>query len=184
LDVINRKVQNGFVLMERIIMITVNSIVIKPFESKYQAAVEALVLPIQQIEFAVQITREEQPDLMYIADTFQFGKGNFWVALDGERVVGSIGLVDIGNNQVALKKMFVAREYRGKSTGVAQMLLDTAMHWCKSGGVKEIYLGTVERLHAARRFYEKNGFEEVAVPELPAAFPLVSVDTNFYKRIV
>ena len=163
-------------------MITVNSIVIKPFESKYQAAVEALVLPIQQIEYGVKITREEQPDLMHIADTFQFGNGNFWVALDADRVIGSIGLVDIGSNQVALKKMFVAREYRGSSTGVAHNLLDTAMCWCERQGVKDVYLGTVEHLHAARRFYEKNNFVEVSVPELPAAFPLVSVDTHFYKR--
>lgn len=165
-------------------MITVNSIVIKPFESAYQAAVEALVLPIQQIEFGVKITREEQPDLMYIADTFQFGNGNFWVALDGDQVIGSVGLVDIGNDQVALKKMFVARQYRGKSTGVAQMLMDTALKWCRERSVKEIYLGTAAQLHAAHRFYEKNDYVEVETDELPPAFPRVSVDTKFYRLAV
>jgi GNAT superfamily N-acetyltransferase len=162
-------------------MIAVNSIIIKPFETAYQAAVEALVLPIQQIEFGVKITRDEQPDLMYIADTFQFGNGNFWVAMDGDRLIGSVGLVDIGNNQVALKKMFVAREYRGKSTGVAQMLMDTALDWCNARGVKEIYLGTAAQLHAAHRFYEKNDYVEVETSQLPSAFPLVSVDTIFYR---
>ncbi len=165
-------------------MITVNSIVVKQFETAYQAAVEALVLPIQQIEFGVNITRDEQPDLMYIADTFQFGNGNFWVALDGDRVIGSIGLVDIGNDQVALKKMFVARDYRGKVTGVAQMLMDTALVWCRKHGVKEIYLGTAEQLHAAHRFYEKNDYVEVKTCELPSAFPRVSVDTKFYRLFV
>ena len=162
-------------------VITVSSIVVKPFESIHQASVEALVLPIQQIEFGVKITREEQPDLMYIADTFLNGGGNFWVALDGERVVGCVGLVNMGNAQVALKKMFVAREYRGKATGVAQSLLDTAVRWCRKGDIGQIFLGTVEQLQAAHRFYEKNGFVQLAKSELPATFPLVSVDTRFYK---
>src|SRR6185312_8966735 len=98
------------------------------------------------------------------------------------RVVGSIGLVDIGNHQVALKKMFVASEYRGRISGAAQMLMETALRWCSAKGVKEIYLGTAEQLHAAHRFYEKTGFEEVTVSELPLAFPRVSVDTKFYRR--
>lgn len=165
-------------------MITVNAIVVKPFEPAYQAAVEALVLPIQQIEFGVKITRDEQPDLIHIAETFQFGNGNFWVALDGNRVIGSVGLVDIGNQQVALKKMFVAREYRGKVSGVAQTLMDTALDWCKARGVRDIYLGTAEQLHAAHRFYEKNKYVQVKTNELPSAFPRVSVDTKFYRLIV
>jgi GNAT superfamily N-acetyltransferase len=146
--------------------------------------VEALVLPIQQIEFGVKITREEQPDLMLIAKTFQFGLGNFWVALDGQMVVGSIGLVDIGNHQVAVKKMFVAREYRGKASGVAQMLMDTAIAWCVAHDVREVFLGTAAQLHAAHRFYEKNGFVELVASQLPPAFPLVSVDTKFYRLCV
>lgn len=162
-------------------MITVNSIVVKPFQSHHQESVEALVLPIQQIEFGVNITREEQPDLMYIGDTFLSGGGNFWVALDGERVVGCVGLVNMGHAQVALKKMFVAREYRGKATGVAQSLMDTAVQWCKGAGIRQIFLGTVEQLHAAHRFYEKNAFVQVAKPDLPATFPLVFVDTKFYR---
>jgi hypothetical protein len=34
---------------------------------------------------------------------------------------------------------------------------------------------------AARRFYEKNGFAEVDVSQLPAAFPVMKVDTKFYR---
>lgn len=163
-------------------MLTMNSVVIKPFNCEYQASVEKLVLPIQQIEFGVKITREEQPDLVDISGTFQVGDGNFWVALDEDVVVGTIGVVDIANHQVALKKMFVSSAYRGKDKGVAQSLMDTAIEWCKSKGIKQIYLGTTAKMFAAHRFYEKNGFVELTTDELPPQFPIVSVDTKFYCR--
>jgi GNAT superfamily N-acetyltransferase len=157
-------------------------VVIKPFEPAFQEPVERLVLPIQQIEFGVPITREQQPDLMDIAGTFQKGAGNFWVALDGENVVGTIGVVDISNQQVALKKMFVAGTHRGKDKGISQMLMDTALAWCRSRGIQQVLLGTTARMFAAYRFYEKNGFVELTVSDLPPLFPVVSVDTKFYCR--
>lgn len=162
-------------------MITMNSVAIRPFEETHQRGVEELVLPIQQGEFGVPITREQQPDLMFIQKTFQTGKGNFWVALDGERVVGTIGVVDISNNQVALKKMFVAKDYRGKEKGLSQLLMDTAISWCKAQNIQQVFLGTTDKMYAAHRFYEKNGYVEVQIPELPPLFPVVSVDTKFYR---
>lgn len=163
-------------------MHTIETVTIKPYSAEYQAAIEKLVLPIQQIEFDVKITREEQPDLMDIAGTFQKGAGNFWMALDGTDVIGTIGVVDIGNRQVALKKMFVSSSHRGKEKGIAQQLMSTAIEWCQSKEIDQIYLGTTERMFAAHRFYEKNGFVELSSAELPPNFPVVSVDTKFYYR--
>jgi hypothetical protein len=34
---------------------------------------------------------------------------------------------------------------------------------------------------AAHRFYEKNGFSQITGAELPSEFPLVHVDTVFYR---
>jgi N-acetylglutamate synthase-like GNAT family acetyltransferase len=158
-----------------------NGLTIKPFGPKYQSAVENLVLPIQQHEFAVGITREEQPDLLNIAHTFQINNGNFWVAIVDDRVIGCIGLVDIGDNQAALKKMFVHKDFRGKQSGVSRLLIQTAKQWCITQGIKTIFLGTVSQMIAAQRFYENNGFAEVTVLELPPNFPLVHVDTKFYR---
>lgn len=155
------------------------TITIEPFQKRFQTAVEELVLPIQQLEFGVSITREEQPDLIDIGGTFLKGSGNFWVACCGEEVVGCVGVVDFGQGRVALKKMFVSREYRGK-TGVAAALFSSARAWCLEHGVVEIWLGTISQMKAAHRFYEKNGFVEVSASELPDGFPLVTVDNKFY----
>ncbi|WP_368747174.1 GNAT family N-acetyltransferase, partial [Mycobacterium tuberculosis] len=78
--------------------------------------------------------------------TFQTGVGNFWVALSNGSVVGTIGIVDIGDRQVALKKMFVKKEFRGKEVGVAQSLMDKVKHWCREHSVQRIYLGTINAM--------------------------------------
>jgi GNAT superfamily N-acetyltransferase len=150
------------------------------YDARFQDQVEKLVVPIQRIEFGVQITREEQPDLLDIAGTFQRGHGNFWVAVSGDHVIGSIGIVDIGNGSVALKKMFVRADKRGKQSGVAAALMERAKRWCRDNGISKIYLGTTKRMTAAHRFYEKNGFAEISHDSLPELFPLVHVDSKFY----
>jgi len=161
-------------------MLADKKVEIVEFDPRYQRAVEELVLPIQQIEFAVKITREEQPDLINIADVFQTGKGNFWVARQDGAVVGTIGVVDIGNQMVALKKMFVRSDLRGKQIGISQALMDEAKRWCGQAGVTRIYWGTTAQMLAAHRFYEKNGFVELTESELPKQFPVVHVDSKFY----
>jgi|ERR1700733_9091874 GNAT superfamily N-acetyltransferase len=154
---------------------------IVPFAGKYQKAVEELVLPIQKIEFGVPVTVEGQPDLADVAGFFQHGCGNFWLALDQERVIGTIGVVDVANGQLALKKMFVSREFRGSDKGIGQALLDTALAWSRKNGIKQIFLGSTTPMVAAHRFYEKNGFVPVLKSELPSSFPLVEVDDKFYR---
>ncbi|NUU03476.1 GNAT family N-acetyltransferase [Herbaspirillum robiniae] len=153
---------------------------IRPFSPEHAAGVVDVILPIQQQEFEIPITLEGQPDLNNIPGFYQKGNGNFWVALDGGRVVGTVSLLDIGNGQVALRKMFVAASHRGKEHGTASRLLEGAIGWAREKGVTQIYLGTTAKFLAAHRFYEKNGFRLVEKTELPQAFPVMVVDTRFY----
>jgi GNAT superfamily N-acetyltransferase len=154
---------------------------ISVYEPRYNAQVVELILKIQQDEFGVSITLEDQPDLLCIPSVYQRGNGNFWVALDGDNVVGTIAAIDIGNSQLALRKMFLEANYRGQSAGVAYQLLHTLLHWAKDKNVRKIYLGTTEKYKAAHRFYEKNGFVRVSKSGLPATFTVMQVDTIFYK---
>ncbi len=156
------------------------SIIIKPYASKYQQEVVDLILHIQQQEYHIPITEKDQPDLFETESFYQQGNGNFWVALCNEKVVGTVALVDIGSNQVALRKMFVAKPYRGATFKTAQRLLHTAIEWAKEQEVEGIYLGTTLQFKAAHRFYEKNGFQSIAEEKLPANFPVMNVDKKFY----
>ena len=92
---------------------------VRPFEPHDKQAVAAVILPIQQLEFGIPITFEVQSDLSDITGFYQWGNGNFWVVVANGKVVGTIGLLDIGNHEAALRKMFVAAAYRGREHGAA-----------------------------------------------------------------
>ena len=160
------------------------TLLIRPFKPDDAPGVVAVILPIQQIEFGIPVTLEEQPDLVDVAAFYLKGKGNFWVAQAQGRIVGTIGLLDIGGGQAALRKMFVAEAFRGATQGVAQRLLDVLLAWSARSGITEVFLGTTARFLAAHRFYEKNRFVEIPQSDLPARFPVMSVDSRFYRRVI
>ena len=157
------------------------TITIQPYSTDYQKQVIALILPIQQKEFQISISEEDQPDLYRIPEIYQSGKGNFWIAKVDQQVIGTIGLLDIGNNELALRKMFVDETYRGKTFQVASTLLQQAMQWSKDQCIQRIFLGTTAQFLAAHRFYEKNRFEKISEKDLPESFPVMKVDTFFYR---
>ena len=144
----------------------------------------ALIVGIQRDEFQIAITLEDQPDLQDIPAFYQQGAGNFWVALAEGEVVGTVALLDLGNHQGALRKMFVHPSYRGPGHGVSARLLDTLLEWSRARGLKEVYLGTTEKFRAAHRFYERNGFTQIDPQELPPSFLKMAVDTRFYRRVL
>lgn len=156
------------------------SVIIREYADEYKSEIINLILDIQQNEFNIPITRADQPDLENIPEFYQVNNGNFWIALDHGHVVGSVGMIDIGNQQGVLRKMFVKKAYRGNRK-IAKILLQTLIDWSNRRNINEIFLGTTEKFLAAHRFYEKFGFVQIAKEQLPATFPVMKVDTRFYK---
>jgi GNAT superfamily N-acetyltransferase len=158
-----------------------SEIIYRPYAKPDEDAVIAHIVGIQQGEFAVPVTAADQPDLHAVAEVYQSGTGGFWVAEMDGRIIGTIGLIGFGANESALRKMFVAAEARGQEQGVAARLLAILVDHARANGITGITLGTIGRLHAAIRFYEKNGFVPVHPDALPAGFPRMAVDTHFYR---
>jgi N-acetylglutamate synthase-like GNAT family acetyltransferase len=154
---------------------------ISPYRSGDEHGIVALILPIQTLEFGIQTSAEKQPDLFDIPNFYQTGAGEFWVARHGDEIVGSIAMKDIGNGQALIRKMFVAPAFRGRDYNLAARLLSILIDRARGAGISEIFLGTIDILKAACRFYEKNGFVEIRREELPAAFPIMAVDNLFYR---
>ncbi len=154
---------------------------IAKFCSAYGQAVTDLIVHIQQQEFGLPITALDQPDLADIPGFYQKGSGQFWVALHQGQVVGTIALLDIGNHQAALRKMFVQSDFRGRERGTAKKLLENLLAWARRRPIRQIFLGTTSKFLAAHRFYEKTGFGQIPRTDLPGSFPVMKVDTRFYQ---
>ncbi len=157
-------------------------ITIAPYNSNYQGQILPFILDIQQNEFNVPIKAEDQPDLNEIEKKYFETGGNFWIATDNKKLIGTIAMLNMGEGIAILRKMFVAKSYRGEPHRLGQKLLDVALAWVSRHGFKEVYIGTGAQLEAATRFYEKNGFQVFPEENLPAPVARVKmeVDNRYY----
>ncbi|ANH83927.1 GNAT family acetyltransferase [Niabella ginsenosidivorans] len=139
-----------------------------------------LVISIQQEELHLPVTLEGQPDLFDIETCYIQTGGNFWGAFINGQLIGTIGLLQASEQTGVIRKMFVRKAFRGSGYGIAQALLNTLISYCRAKGLQTLYLGTIDVLKAAHRFYEKSGFTRVDVTELPSCFPRMMADNTFY----
>jgi GNAT superfamily N-acetyltransferase len=154
---------------------------VEPWQSPCRDALNAFILAIQQGEFGVPITLADQPDLLDVPGFYLRGDGGFWIAREGDEVIGSIALLDHGDRAAALRKMFVRHDRRGAAHGVAAALFSTLLAHAAARGLRVLRLGTRPEMLAAHRFYEKHGFRRIEAAELPASFPRMGVDSVFYR---
>ncbi|MFD2147597.1 GNAT family N-acetyltransferase [Mucilaginibacter antarcticus] len=158
-----------------------NIVTIRPINNDYCPQVIDIVLTIQQVEFSLPITIEDQPDLRDIEANYHQGGGNFWGAFLDDELIGTIALINGGQGLGAIRKMFVKQAYRGKALSVAQQLLNTLLQYSGDNNFTDFYLGTVPPLKAAHRFYERNGFLSTRADDLPLHFPRMAADSMFYR---
>lgn len=147
-----------------------------PFDEKYQNAITCMMDEIQQ-EFEIPFRNPEGKTISDVVDD----ENRFWIAVDGNRVLGTIGLSRIDDENAFLRYLFVAKEGRGKA-GVSQLLLDTALGEAEKENYAHIYLGTMEQFKAAQKFYAKNNFVCIPKEALPHLMPVSPMDSLFYLR--
>lgn len=131
--------------------------IIKEYEDKYKQQIKE-VIGKTLVDISV-LDRDELPiddeDLDRINEIY-CGKGKFWIAIENDKVIGTVAIKDMGGDVAKLKRMFVLTDYHG--SGVGQKLLDLALSHAKKQGFRKVILNTHELMHRAHRFYEKNGF--------------------------
>jgi molybdenum cofactor guanylyltransferase len=127
---------------------------IVPFHPEHAAGFRVLVSDTLA-EFGFTADPELDPDLADAASVYEA----VWVAVRGERVVGSVALRRLGPDAVQLKRMYLRLGERGR--GLGRRLLDLALLWAREHGIHLISLDTTEQMTAAVRLYERYGFVQV-----------------------
>ncbi|MCB5713074.1 GNAT family N-acetyltransferase [Lactonifactor longoviformis] len=155
---------------------------------KIQTYVEAdreevisLVLHCQNDGTRPFVSVDDQPELLHIKEKFLDNGGNFWVAKEQGKVVGSVGLMMCGSGLGVLKKFFVSEAYRGKPHHLGRKLYKTLLNFAKENGVKRIILDTPKNADRAHKFYEKAGFHKIEKEELPVAYDYPYKDSDFFS---
>jgi len=141
-----------------------------PYEPRYQSEINSMMDGIAEEFDEAIMTGEINPETNI--------PKNYWLAIVDGKVVGTTAVVPIGKESVVLKRMMLAKSFRGY--GVAAALLDMAMGWSKENGFRQVFLGTMDQFKAAQRFYEKNGFVRMDKDDLPLSFVNNPLDTVFF----
>lgn len=151
---------------------------ITEYQLIYQSAIDKMMEGIAK-EFAEPIS---SPQSIKLYEAYQQPGHKYWVALHGNRVVGTVGLILLANHKAVVKRMMTDKAYRGQETQLAKRLLDTAIEWGIKNGTKSVFLGTMTQFIAAQNFYRKNGFVEIPVSQMPADDKINPIDTIFFVK--
>jgi len=92
-----------------------------------------------------------------LAEFAMRGNGRLWVAERDGRIVGSIAMVDAGDNVGQLRWFLLVPEARG--TGLGRRLLQEALAYGRERSYSRLYLWSFADLADALRLYERAGFK-------------------------
>ena len=95
-------------------------------------------------------------DLPHLPGSYADRGGAFWVASEGETLVGTAGVFPVAPATYELRKMYLRPSTRG--LGIGRRLLDTAIAWTRDQGGTHLVLDTMEKMERAIAFYEAHGF--------------------------
>lgn len=155
------------------------------YDDKYKESIAELILFVQNAEFNLDISIEEQTDILDIPTHYFVHGGNFWVELnENNRVIGTVGLQRVTDEIGIMKKFFVYKEYRGNYYSVGQNLFNSLLLYAKSQGLKQIILDSPAIATRSHRFYEKNGFEVITEQQLPIQYAYPDRNSLLFKLTI
>jgi putative acetyltransferase len=108
-------------------------------------------------------------DLYALESSYCKAGGSFDVLIDTSGVViGTVGLLPLGEGRCELRKMYLAPALRGH--GLGKQLVQHALGRARQLGFRQVELATLSILRAAIRLYESFGFQPF-VPDHVSARP-------------
>lgn len=149
------------------------------YENEFKDEAIALILGIQNDEAKVNLTIEDQPDLLDITKAYLNNDGNFWLAIDSGQVVGTLALMKIDNEWSVLKKFFVRSDYRSRKVGLS--LYDRLLEFARLKGYRHIILDTPSVAIRSHKFYERSGFRLVDKSELKVRYDYPDRQSLLYQ---
>jgi ribosomal protein S18 acetylase RimI-like enzyme len=147
-------------------------VTIRPFADQDTAQVRELFITVNRLlsppdlrdAFEAYIERALAEEMDRIPAYYGERDGGFWVAVRGDKVVGTFDLERASDDAMELRRMYV--DPWARRQGIARQMLQFAEDECRRRRVKRLELSTAEIQQAALALYRKAGYrlvrEEVA----------------------
>jgi GNAT superfamily N-acetyltransferase len=109
--------------------------------------------------FEIYIARSLTEEIDRVSDYYSERQGGFWVAVDGQKIVGMFGLEPSSDGAMELRRMYVDPDFRRR--GIARRMLDFAEQECRRHNRPRMNLSTSELQREALALYQNAGYELV-----------------------
>ncbi|MEP6862140.1 MAG: GNAT family N-acetyltransferase [Deltaproteobacteria bacterium] len=120
------------------------------------AVIELVAATLAEFGLSFGVGAPTDDQLQHLPASYADHGGAFWVAMDGDQVVGTAGVFPVTADAFELRKMYLLPSTRG--TGVGKRLLEASIAWSREHGARLLVLDTVEAMARAIAFYERHGF--------------------------
>jgi GNAT superfamily N-acetyltransferase len=142
-------------------------VTIRPFAEHDTAQVRELFITVNRLlsppdlrdAFEAYIERALTEEIDRISAYYSERDGGFWVAVTGDKVVGTFGLERASDDAMELRRMYVDPSVRRR--GIARRMLQFAEDECRSRNVSRLELSTAEIQQAALALYRNAGYRLV-----------------------
>jgi len=109
----------------------------------------------------------EHPEDYFDKHLAKVGSERLWVAVDGSKVVGLVGLI-VEGNEAEMEPLIVCKVYRGK--GVGKQLIKAVISEARKIGVRLLSVKPVARNMKTIKFLYKQGFKNLGHIQLFMGF--------------
>jgi GNAT superfamily N-acetyltransferase len=139
-------------------------VTIRPFAERDAAQVRELFITVNRLlsppdlrdAFEAYIEHALTEEIDRIPAYYSERDGGFWVAVRGDKVVGTFGLERASVDAMELRRMYVDPSARRQ--GIARQMLQFAEDECRRRNVSRLELSTAEIQEAALALYRNAGY--------------------------
>ncbi len=120
---------------------------------------------------------KQREDLLDIEEYYIKNGGNFWIAIDKNKIIGTIALEN-RNTTGILKRFYINKNYQ--RLGIGSSLYNEFEMFVKSmTNINSLYLACCQSLTNAHKFYRKNGWEQIEKLDIDMH---VAIDDYFFRK--
>ena len=142
-------------------------VIIRPFANQNAAQVRALFITVNRLlsppdlraAFEVYIEHALAEEIDRISAYYGERDGCFWVAVTGDKVMGTFGLERASADAMELRRMYV--DPSARRLGIARRMLQFAEDECCRRNVMRLELSTAKIQQAAIALYKSAGYRLV-----------------------
>ena len=103
-------------------------------------------------------------DINSFETTYLSDGSNFYVALDGDRLIGTCGLVPLRDTTYKLARLSVHKDYRKQ--GIGRRLMEKATEYVESLGGQRVYLTVNKTWQRTIDMYKDMGYQIIEESEI------------------